>query len=501
MTKEIILTVSEISSAIKFSLEKTFPAITVQGEVSNFKKQSSGHLYFSLKDETAQISCVMFKGDAIGLSKPFKDGDSLIIKGSLNVYPAGGRYQILVKEVKLAGIGELLLKLEELKTKIRDKGWFDKKYKKPLPKYPKTIGIVTSPTGAVIQDILNILRRRFSGLHIILNPVKVQGPGAALEIAAAIRQFNAYKLADVLIVGRGGGSIEDLFCFNEEVVAEAIFSSEIPIICAVGHETDHCIAEYVADQRAPTPSAAAEIIIPEKRELQESLKKVQKNLHASLKKQLSHVRIQLDYFAKSPLFKDPYALIGLKAQKLDDFKDILSEKMSQILKQKRLLLKHCHEKLDKEKPTVKLSLRKQKLHFFAQTIKKAISNKSLSYRQKIRAETTMLKKLIRTKIAREKSRFDPVWEKRNLDSSIKRLIINRNQRLSHLGELISSANPKNLLNRGYSILFSEKDHSVIKSVERLSSERTFTVMLSDGEAAATFSHILSDNTYDQATHL
>lgn len=439
--EELILTVSEITNAIKFSLEKTFPSMTVQGEVSNFKKQSSGHLYFSLKDALSQISCVMFKSDASLLQKTIKDGDQLIIKGAINVYPAGGRYQLIVKELKLAGIGELLLKLEELKKAIQQKGWFEKKYKKPLPKFPKRIGIVTSPTGAVIQDILNILIRRFPGLHIILNPVKVQGPGSALEIARAIKDFNTYELADVLIVGRGGGSIEDLFCFNDEMLAKAIFESKIPIICAVGHETDHCIAEYVADQRAPTPSAAAEMIIFEKRELLESIQKFQKSLTLSLKKQLFTAKLRLDYIAKSPLFKDPFALIGQKAQRLDDIKEMF-------------------------------------------TLKTA------TYRQALTTMLTTLKRSIRVNFLQKKNRFMAARPQKHLDEAIKRLIINRIKRLAHVEELMEGRNPKNLLLKGYSILFSEKDHSVIKSVAQLESERTFKILLSDGEAAATFSHSL-----------
>jgi len=432
---EIILTVSEITNAIKFSLEKTFPSISVQGEVSNFKKQTSGHLYFSLKDEGAQIPCVMFKADAALLSKSFKDGDSIIIKGAMNVYPLGGRYQIVVREAKLAGLGELLLKLEELKIKIKQRGWFDKKNKKPLPKFPHRIGIVTSPTGAVIQDILNILGRRFSGLHVILNPVKVQGPGSAVEIATAIKHFNTHKLADVLIVGRGGGSIEDLFCFNEEIVAEAIFHSEIPIICAVGHETDHCIAEYVADVRAPTPSAAAEIIVFEKRELQESVQKMKRTLNVSLKKQLDHAKLKLDYLKKSPLFRDPYGIIGEKAQRLDELKDMLS----------------------------------------------TITAKTEACRKKLGTELIALKRGVRMHLFQKKEGFDQKWQQKNLDATLKRLITGKREKLGHLKELLTSLNPQALLNRGYSILFSEKDHSVIKSVSKLQEEGSFQILLSDGE--------------------
>ena len=262
--KKEILTVTQLSQALKMHIETRFPAIAVQGEVSNLKEQASGHLYFTLKDAQAQISAVLFKTNGRAVEKLPKNGDQILVRGEINVYPPRGYYQIIVRELSFVGVGALLLKLHEMKLKLQERGWFDKAHKKPLPKYPKTIGVVTSATGSVIQDILHILSRRLNKFHLILNPVKVQGETAAEEIAEAITQFNRYALADVLIIGRGGGSLEDLWAFNEEKLAKAIFDSQIPIICAVGHETDYCIADFVADVRAPTPSAAAEIVSVEK---------------------------------------------------------------------------------------------------------------------------------------------------------------------------------------------------------------------------------------------
>ncbi|MBA3604330.1 MAG: exodeoxyribonuclease VII large subunit, partial [Parachlamydiaceae bacterium] len=277
-----VLTVTQITHAIKQSLESSFRHVWLQGEISNFKAQGSGHLYFSLKDQGAQIGAVMFRSEAAAIKIPPKDGAQVIIRGEINVYPQSGKYQIVVRELRYVGLGELLVKLEELKAKLYAKGWFNPQLKKPLPKFPKTIGVVTSPTGAVIQDILNVLQRRYPGFHLILNPVRVQGEGAAAEIALAINQFNRYALADVLIVGRGGGSIEDLWAFNEEIVAEAIFNSKIPIISAVGHETDVCLTDFVADARAPTPSAAATMVIADKAQVQHHLGQVRHRLMQSL---------------------------------------------------------------------------------------------------------------------------------------------------------------------------------------------------------------------------
>lgn len=290
-TTALPLTVSQLTQAIKSSLESNFPSILLQGEVSNSKLHSSGHFYFSLKDSGAQIGAVMYRSDVKVIPK---DGDQVIVRGDINVYPPSGKYQIIAKELRPVGVGELLLKLEELKVKLHKKGYFKKDHKRPLPKMPRRIGVITSPTGAAIQDILNILTRRFSGFHLILNPVKVQGEGAAQEIAQAIQQFNDFDLVDVMIVGRGGGSIEDLWAFNEEIVADALYNSRIPTISAVGHETDHCIADYVADVRAPTPSAAAEIVIAEKAHQLQQLGQIQQRMQQTLRHLIRHQMQQLE---------------------------------------------------------------------------------------------------------------------------------------------------------------------------------------------------------------
>lgn len=314
-----IFTVTELTSAIKAVLEPNFRAISVKGEISNFKLQSSGHLYFSLKDAGSQISSVLFKGNAASLSRMPKEGDQVIAKGEISLYAPRGQYQIVIRELQFLGMGELLLKLHQLKEELQTRGWFDPQHKKPLPKLPRRIGVVTSPTGAVIQDILHILTRRFAGFHVILNPVKVQGEGAAQEIAQAISDFNKYDLADVLIVGRGGGSIEDLWAFNEEIVAKAIFDSRIPIISAVGHETDFTIADWVADVRAPTPSAAAEIAIAEKANLLKFLIGAEQLLRQRLAQQIGQHRQRIAGLQRHPLLSSPYGILAQTVQRLDDY--------------------------------------------------------------------------------------------------------------------------------------------------------------------------------------
>ncbi|CCB91595.1 Exodeoxyribonuclease 7 large subunit [Waddlia chondrophila 2032/99] len=442
-----ILTVSQLTNAIKHQLESTFPSIWLQGEVSNFKKHSSGHLYFSLKDGQAQISAVMFRGHVQSLKMIPKDGDQVVVYGGINVFAPSGKYQINVQTLRLAGVGELLLKLEELKKELHQRGWFSQEHKKPLPKFPKKIGIVTSPTGAAIRDMLNVLNRRHGGYHILLNPVKVQGEGAASEIARAIEQFNEHKMVDVIIVGRGGGSIEDLWAFNEEIVAKAIFESSIPIIGAVGHETDHCIAEYVADVRAPTPSAAAEIVGGEKAQQIEFLIQAQKQLTQNLRRQLRQWSTRLQQILKTPLMSSPYALIGPWLQSMDDARLNADRAIKHVIRNQKVVLKSRFQMLQSLKPTAKI------LHF----------------RQRLESLT------------------------KQCDLNISGLLKQREERLKRVASALQSIDPKNLLKKGYSILFSKKTGSVITTIKAVNKGDTVKVLLSDGEALAHISHSISSN--------
>lgn len=433
-----ILTVFQLTNALKQCIESTFPLVWVQGEVSNLKVQTSGHLYFTLKDAQAQISAVMFKGNAASLPLMPKGGDQILVKGELNVYPPKGNYQIIVRELSHVGLGELLLKLEQLKLKLHALGWFSRKHKKPLPKLPRRIGIVTSPTGAVIQDILHVLTRRFAEVPILLNPVRVQGEGAAQEIAQAIDQFNHYQMVDVIIIGRGGGSLEDLWAFNEEVVAEAIWRSQIPIISAVGHETDHCIADYVADVRAPTPSAAAEIVIGEKAHLVQHLEQTEKRLIYTLRHLLLEGRQRLKNYQRQPAFASPYHFLGVWMQKLDDFREDFDRAIQQLHQRKRLQLHAYERQAQALKPTLRI-----------QQLKKTFQE--------------MEKQLQRG------------WQRKLLSSR---------EQLAYLHATLQAIDPKNLLSKGYSILFDEKTHSVINSIQSLHEDQTIQLLLADGKATA-----------------
>jgi exodeoxyribonuclease VII large subunit len=263
-----VLSVSELTAQVKRLLEKSVGQVWVTGEVTNLRAQSSGHIYFTLKDAGAQLSCVLFRGAAIARRELLQDGQKVLLQGDVTVYEARGQYQLIVRAVELQGVGALQVAFEKLKQKLAAEGLFAPERKRPLPKYPQRIGLVTSPTGAAIRDVLHVIQRRNPGLEIILAPCRVQGEGAAEEIAAAIRLLNEFNSAldsrpstlDLILVTRGGGSLEDLWAFNEEVVARAIFESAIPVVSAVGHEIDFTISDFVADVRAATPSAAAEII-------------------------------------------------------------------------------------------------------------------------------------------------------------------------------------------------------------------------------------------------
>ncbi len=319
-----VLSVTDLTRRVKDLLEEKFPSLWVEGEVSNFRSPSSGHVYFTLKDANAQLAVVLFRGVAAKVGFPLKDGLQVIAFGDVSVYERSGQYQLVARQLLPKGLGALQLAFEELKQRLAKEGLFDAARKKPIPTLPQRIGLVTSPTGAAIRDFLNIINRRFPNVHIVINPVRVQGDGAANEIAAAIDEFNALHAAgrlplDVLIVTRGGGSLEDLWAFNEEVVARALARSKIPTISAVGHEIDFTISDFVADLRAPTPSAAAELVVKAKDEYARQIKQYQARLQKDLRLQLAEARQRFSTLASSYVFRRPTETIRQYQQQLDDY--------------------------------------------------------------------------------------------------------------------------------------------------------------------------------------
>lgn len=298
------LTVSQLNEYANSLLKSDglLSHVCVSGEISGFKRHSSGHLYFSLKDEGALVRCVMFRQNAFSLDFSPQDGQSVLIYGSVSIYVKDGQYQLYVTAMERQGEGELYRRFMLMKTRLEAKGYFASEHKKPIPSLPRCVGVITSPTGAAIQDIINIIRRRFPAMNILLYPVRVQGEGAAAEIAEAIYAMNRINKADVLIVGRGGGSMEDLWPFNEEIVAKAIYESDIPIVSAVGHETDFSIADFTADLRAPTPSAAAELCMPEYERLYGEITAAQSYISERCHKEMETLRHQLSGIRDSAAF-------------------------------------------------------------------------------------------------------------------------------------------------------------------------------------------------------
>jgi exodeoxyribonuclease VII large subunit len=327
-----IYTVSELTKYIRVILEDSFPAVWVEGEISNFTLHTSGHMYFSLRDANSVLKCAMFRRSNERLKFRPKDGMKVICFGKLSVYEMRGEYQLVVEEIEPKGIGALQLAFQALKEKLHKEGLFDEKHKIQVPFLPTRIGIVTSPTGAAIRDILNIARRRFANVEIIINPVKVQGEAAKEEIAAAVRQFNALGNVDVIIVTRGGGSLEDLWPFNEEVVARAIYESELPVISAVGHEIDYTISDFVADFRAPTPSAAAELVIPKKEDLEKIINTSVIRLKNTLAGKLGLLAERLSMLKESYVLRQPFNIITQYEQRIDDLKKEISIRTEHMVK-------------------------------------------------------------------------------------------------------------------------------------------------------------------------
>ena len=321
------ITVTDLNKYIKNKIDgdEMLNNVLVKGEISNFKNHYTGHMYFTLKDENSLIKCVMFKSYTTHLSFMPKDGMKVMVLGSVAVFERDGIYQIYAKAMKEDGLGSLYTAYEELKKKLEQEGLFAESHKKKIPFMPKTIGVLTSNTGAVIRDIINVSTRRNPGVHIRLYPVPVQGPGAAEKIAEGIKFMNENKLADVLIIGRGGGSLEDLWPFNEEIVARAIYDSELPIISAVGHETDFTIADFVADLRAPTPSAAAELAVANIEDVRETLKLYNNRYKVALKKKIELMRLSYEKCIARPAYKNPtqkineqYMVIDMKVKALQN---------------------------------------------------------------------------------------------------------------------------------------------------------------------------------------
>lgn len=350
-----VYSVSEITRDIRLLLEDSFRKVWIEGEVSNFILHTSGHCYFSIKDAESVLACVLFKNSAYRLKFKIKDGMSLVCFGRISVYNKRGQYQLYVEEIEPKGVGSLQIAFTQLKEKLAKEGLFDEANKIPIPYLPKRIGIVTSPTGAAIRDMLHVIKRRFPNMHITIYPSKVQGAGAAEEIKAGIETFNKGRNVDVIIIGRGGGSIEDLWAFNEETVARAIHNSDIPVISAVGHEIDYTIADFVADLRAPTPSAAAELVVRRKEDLIQDIEILAQRLRAALNSRVEMLKKYLDSIMQRYAFKQPRFLIEQYQQRIDEYTRVLSHGLLHFVEIKKEKIATAAGRLKALSPTAILS--------------------------------------------------------------------------------------------------------------------------------------------------
>jgi len=377
-----VLTVSALTSLIRDLLEENFDQVWVEGEISNFASPQSGHCYFTLKDAGAQLRCVMFRTAARTLKFVPKDGMRVLVRGRLTLFEPRGEYQLVAEYLEPQGIGGLQMAFIQLKEKLAREGLFSELHKREIPKLPRKIGVVTSPTGAAIRDILTVLGRRFANLEILINPVRVQGEGAALEIAGAIDDLNRLGGLDVVIVGRGGGSLEDLWAFNEEVVARAIHRSKIPIISAVGHEVDFTIADFVADLRAATPSAAAELVVRSKKELTAELDALVHRLQIAQVRRLEGARSRVS--ALSRMVADPSRILGHLNQRVDSLDQRLRREMDLTLGDLEERIDNLSARLHQQNPVLTLHRTQERLNSLSLRLEHAMTRRIVGAGERLR---------------------------------------------------------------------------------------------------------------------
>jgi exodeoxyribonuclease VII large subunit len=366
-----VFSVAELTEQIRRLLEKQIGQIWVSGEVTNFRAQSSGHIYFTLKDASAQVACVLFRGEDVPRRELISDGQKVLVQGDLTVYEVRGQYQLIVRAVELQGVGALQIAFEKLKLKLAAEGLFALERKRPLPKFPQRIGLVTSPTGAAIRDVMHVVQRRNPGLEIILAPCRVQGDGAAREVANAIRLLNEFSRSrgneaqieylDLILITRGGGSLEDLWAFNEEVVARAIFESAIPVVSAIGHETDFTIADFVADLRAATPSAAAEIITEGVFSSYRFLEQCGERMQQLLRRQMADKQFLLEHQIDRLARAHPRRKFQNWQQRLGDLESDLSRNLKQRVRHSQTSVQNLWERLHRIRPSQFLKQRREQL--------------------------------------------------------------------------------------------------------------------------------------------
>ncbi|WP_066060677.1 exodeoxyribonuclease VII large subunit [Neobacillus soli] len=452
MPEQRYLSVNALTKYIKrkFDVDPHLRDIHVRGEISNFKQHSSGHMYFTLKDEKARILAVMFASQSRVMKFSPENGMKVIVKGDISVYEPSGQYQIYIKEMQPDGIGELFLAYEQLKQRLESEGLFAIETKKAIPQYPRTVGVITSPTGAAIRDVIITIKRRYPIANILVFPALVQGNNAASSISKAIEKANSMKEIDVLIVGRGGGSIEELWAFNEEITARAIFSSRIPIISAVGHETDFTIADFVADLRAPTPTGAAELAVPHIEELMDRILQRQTRMHHVIRGKFQFDKQRLNRVQKSYAFRYPHRLYEQKLEQLDKLTEMLV------------------------RGTSRLSLLKNGQH--------EILYKRLQRSHPSEAVLAAQKRFVRTQ--------------KDMNRTMLQVLSKKQTDFERILSTLQALSPLKIMERGYSLAYSE-DNRLVKSISQVKENERVQIQLTDGSLLCKVENIKESEKRDE----
>jgi exodeoxyribonuclease VII large subunit len=473
-----VMKVSELTQHIAEILEGAFPDVWIEGEISNFRPAQSGHLYFTLKDTEAQIRCVCFRDNARSLKFRPEDGMHVTLRGSLGVYEVRGEYQMYVSYIEPVGAGALQLAFEQLKKKLQTEGLFDESRKKPLPLLPCCIGVVTSPSGAAIRDILRVLKRRYANAHVQIFPVKVQGEGAAREIASAIQYFNRVKFAEVLIVARGGGSLEDLWAFNEEIVARAIAASTIPVISGVGHETDFTIADFVADLRAPTPSAAAEIVVRSRHEFDRQIAEHQKHLVHRMRYLLSEWRHRARDLQTHRGFRQLENLVRRRRQQLDDMSGSLATLLERRLALSGNRLAAANARVLSFDLRGRAKVLRRRIEQREGELAAALERIAGRKRRRFAIMQVQFAQFdLRARVARLRNRLEQ--RAADLSARMDRVLITKSRRRDAAEVRLNERNPLRLLERGYAIAH-DSSGKVLRSPDQVSVGDDVSVRLANG---------------------
>ena len=473
-----IYTVSDLTARIRDLLMKNLVDISVHGEISNCREAQSGHFYFTLKDDRAQVKCVLFKNQQRGMKCRPEDGIQVTVRGSISVYEARGEYQIYVESMDPVGRGALQLAFEQLKKRLEAEGLFDSSRKKPLPLLPSRIGLITSPTGAAVRDVVRILTRRFPNVHLTLYPVRVQGPGAAEGIIEALHCFHKKITVDAILLVRGGGSLEDLWEFNEEIVARAIAKSQVPVICGVGHETDFTIADFVADVRASTPSAAAEIVVQTRREFDKHVRDLRGALESLLRYRLMELSRKVHELGTRRGFRKPLDLLRQRRQQVDDLNSRLAIRLRGRLDISRRRLGAAHLRIarfDLKAKIIALHRRLQNLDTRRAT---GLRGRLEGARRRLAAAHLRLARFdFRAKIS--KLRLSLHACQMDLALRIDRALRVKRERLERLTVLLEERSPMRVLERGYAIA-TDATGNVIRDVEQVRVGDAATIHLRRG---------------------